>query len=181
MMGASSGGATRIVHAGQVQSLSFHPSGEILYITEVMGNNLRGRLKLIRLGNHAVELLEAPPAGYSGDDDVSVSPDGKYAVFVRYRTLECADLYLLPLEKDGREAGPAWKITSLDRRIQRPQWLMDNKSIIFVAGSLTQLATYSATLAGDPHNPATVEELKDWGSQIRYPSAARNRKRIVFE
>lgn len=172
--------SSRSLYQGRTQSVCFHPSGAILYFNHQSETLTRGQIHLHNLATQTTTALEPPPAGYSGDLDLAVSPDGRFLSFARYRTLESADLYLLPLDTNGLPSGSPFKITSLDRRLHRPQWLPDSRTIYFTAGSLTSLSLYRATLASNPRDAASIEHLPSWGNSIRLPATARQSNRLIL-
>lgn len=172
------GGPPRHLLLPNPQSFSFSPDGQHLYVVDEVPGFPRGQLKRITLATGKIEALPSPPAGYRGDVDVSVSPDGRMLAFSRFRTLECGDVYILPLE-----TGPAQepvKITSRDQRVHHPQWLPDSRQLIFTAGTLTSTSPFLATLQGSLTDGARVEALAAGETGLGHPATARYSRRIVL-
>jgi Tol biopolymer transport system component len=168
------------IHHGQPITLSFGPSPDRLYFTDQTSELRNARAMLVDLKSNEVEALPAPASPHYADSNVAISPDGKYLLYSRFRTTECADLYLVALNENGRAEGVPTKITSIDRRIQRPQWLPDGRTIIFSAGSLTNFSLWKAVLASNPFAPAATEQLPEWGDLWKTPFAASNSNRLLF-
>lgn len=147
MVQDAGGGNARVVYTGFVQGMGFG-KGDHLYIASLESDNAAPRMKRLDLATGHVLDLPPPPAGSRGDIDVEVSPDGRMIAWSRYRTSECADLYIAELREDGGLAGQPRRLTTLDRRIFHPSWLPGGKGLLFVAGTLTQRNLWRTDMNG---------------------------------
>lgn len=173
-------GEIRGIQDGRVHAIAFGPNPNLVYYSIHTNDFPLGQLMRFDLSTNQAETLLLPEPGYQGDIDIAISPDGKYAIFSRFRTFECADFYLVPLRPDGRASGAAIKISSLDQRLHRPQWLPGGKSWIFSAGSLTSLSPFKASLAPNPFAMAHVEPIPGLGPNLRWAATASVSNRVLF-
>jgi Tol biopolymer transport system component len=97
--------------------------------------------------------LASPPAGFLGDFDPAVSPDGKTLAFIRSNASDAENLYLMPIEGGA----PRWLAADADSGA----WVPDGREIVFssaggrlfripVAGGTPRAVTYSAERAYAP-------------------------------
>lgn len=178
-LGNLSTSAAEVLYTGDCQHLAFHPNSRILYFVERTKEHPRGLVRRLDLDTNKVETFPAPPLE-SNDVEISVSPNGRYLVATRFRTLETGDHYLFLLDPSGQPLGPAKRITFLDKRVQRSSWRPDSSGFLFTAGSLTSFHAYEAILASDPTSPASVKPLPGWAAQMRYPTVSPDGKRVAF-
>lgn len=171
-------GKSRKLADGPFHHVEFGADSRLLYASIATEKHPRGELKLLNTETGEMKSLLAPPTDYA-DMFPAVSADGRHLAFARFRSIECADLYVVALGNDGMARGELRRITTFDRRLQHPQWLPGGTSLMVRSGSLTSSALYRVQLTDDMKRAASVAPFPEWSKELKDPAVSKLSNRFV--
>lgn len=163
---------SRTIYKGEVQSVCFGPNSNILFFS-ALGEH-KYVIHRFEIDTGRIDTLQPPPQQMR-DIDVSLSPDGRSLAFVRYETLEKGDVYIAGLTADGRFAGEPNRVTWLDRRVFHPAWYPDGRSLLFVAGTLSNHTLWKSDLGEHKE----TRELKEYGDQLESVAISKRQRMVL--
>jgi Tol biopolymer transport system component/DNA-binding winged helix-turn-helix (wHTH) protein len=166
--------ANPYVKAALWARLSGWVSDDLLAVVDRSSTAEAFSIFLISLSSGEKRRLTSPPAGYAGDTDPTLSPDGQTLAFLRSRNFtgfaSMRDIYVVPVS-----GGEPRRLTSDNRPISGLTWEADGRSIVFSSnrGGLYSLWRIAA-LGGEP------EPLPAVGDKAFLPAISRRGDRLAF-
>lgn len=149
LMPADGSGPERILTEGDFHSLTWFPDGRSVLISgKPSRDSNKWVMRQVLLDRLEIRRYIVPPPDMKGDIEPAFSPDGRSLVFVRAKSRDTADVYRVELSRDYQPTGEPRRLTELNRRVYRPQWTPDGKTLYFLAGSLEVLAIFRISAKG---------------------------------
>jgi Tol biopolymer transport system component/DNA-binding winged helix-turn-helix (wHTH) protein len=112
-------------------SLAWMPDGKWLAIVDRSSVGDKLSVFLLSPADGEKRRLTSPPAGWLNDRDPAFSPDGLKLAFVRQKNAAVAELFVLPLSRDGRPNREPIQVTFGSGWTGTPVWTPDGGQIIF--------------------------------------------------
>ena len=145
--------------------LTWSPSGDSLVITDRESDAEPYGLFVLSIESGDKRRLTSPPPTVTrGDGGPAFAPDGRTIAFVRTVSFGSADLYLLPVGEDLKEAGEPKRLTSRRWQVNNPAWAPEGREVIFSVGFLgfglfdvSNLWRVAANGSGEPQQLAAGE------------------------
>lgn len=129
---------------------------------------------LLSLTSGEKRRLTSPPAGYDGDTNPTLSPDGQTLAFVRSRNFggfgSATDIYVIPVS-----GGEAQQLTSDSRPVAGLAWDADGRSIVFSSNRVGTFGLWRISASG-----GTPESLPAIGDKAFSPAISRQGNRLAF-
>jgi len=119
---------------GDNSSLSWHPGGRWLVVSDKNSAGEPLALFLLSVETGEKRKLTSPPQDVYGDATPAVSPDGRALAFARWLSEGMGDLYWLELSGDLRPVGEPKRVTSRNSYTTNPAWCPDGRSVVFASG-----------------------------------------------
>ncbi len=160
--------------SGSEYGVGWTADGKYLAIADRSSPQEPNAIFLLSTETYEKRRLTFPPAGYGGDMDPAVSPDGTRLAFIRFRTGESSDLYVLPLAA-GKPAGDPGQLTSDGRRIFGLSWTADGRAIVFSSNREGARGLWKITLSG-----GSPEPLAFAGEGGSHPSISVRGRRLAY-
>jgi len=152
--------------------MAWSPDGKTLAISSSVSGQASFGIVLLSLETLEKKPLTTPPAAYLGDTNPTFSPDGNHLAFVRYRTLQVADLYLVSVA-DGKET----QRTFDNRPILGHDWTPDGRRLVFASDREGPFNLWTTPASGD--DEPTWVPIADW--HLESPALGRRHRRMVYE
>lgn len=154
----------------QNAKLTWSRDGKTIYTSAPEALGQPCNLVSIDVATHAVRRLETSPAGFSGDLEATLSPDGKSLAFLRNASYQHSDVFQMTLP-----AGPVRQITHDNADILGLAWSHDEKSLIVSSNRAGgHQGLWRVPLQGEP-----VPMLSGMSPAPSFPAVSRDGARIL--
>ncbi|HVN77646.1 MAG TPA: protein kinase, partial [Terriglobia bacterium] len=137
-----------------------------------------GSISLIRVSVDTEEKhkLTTPPAGWVGDFNPALSPDGHSLAFARFSASQTSEIYVLPISNSLSPDGQPRRLTFDGQLDSMPAWTADGREIVFVRGTNHIYGLWRI----NAFEPGTPEPMPFAGEGAISPSISRQGNRLVY-
>ena len=163
--------------SGPTQKISWSPDGKFMALSDRDPGQEVAAIYLFSLDTGEKQRLTSPPANISGDSCPTFSPDGQSLAFIRGKSDNTADLYVM-----RAPGGEATQLTADSRLrfynqgvIGGLAWTEDSKAIVYSSEAGGSPSLWKVSAFG-----GTPERLSVGGVDTFYPSIARKGNRLAF-
>jgi Tol biopolymer transport system component/DNA-binding winged helix-turn-helix (wHTH) protein len=114
--------------------------------------------------------LTSPPPGFLSDAACAFSPDGRHVAFVRRKSHQVDDVYVVPAA-----GGEPKRLTMDERGILGLCWTTDGREIVFSSNRSGERALWRVPASG-----GTPRRIAEAGEHAWFPSISRQGERLAF-
>jgi Tol biopolymer transport system component len=174
MVPALGGAERKLAESGACDGLSWSPNGRSLALVDKKVPPEPSFLCLLAVETGEKQRLSSPPNGFFGDFAPKFSPDGKTIAFLRASSAVTADVYVLPVNADGRPGGEPRRLTSQER-VWDLDWTADSRRIVYSSDRFGGPGLWTILLSG-----GSPERLLAGGENAGGLSVSRSGNRLVY-
>jgi len=169
------GGAVRHVAAfrrGYGEALSWSPDGQTLAVPMRGESEASGGLFLVPIDGSPARRLTTPDPGDRCDSWPAFSPDGRDVAFVRFRSFEVGDVFVVPAQ-----GGSPRRLTQDSADVNGLAWTPDSEGLVFSSARTGVHRLWRIAARADQAVPEVIVETAD---EATAPSLARTGERLAY-
>ena len=174
MVPALGGAERKLGESGACEGLSWSPNGKSLALVDKNAPQEPSFLSLLAVETGEKQRLSSPPNLSDGDFIPKFSPDGKTIAFLRASSAVTTDVYVLPINADGRSGGESRQLTSQER-VFGLDWTADSRRIVYSSDHYGGPDLWTILLSG-----GSPERLSVGGEKAGGLSVSRSGNRLVY-
>lgn len=156
-----------------ISGLSWSPDGQYLVFSDRVAANTPRQLFVLSMETQERRKLTTPPSHFRGDLWPRFSPDGQRLAFIRARSENVADIFVLDIEDEEQEPR---RLTTDHSSIVGFDWTPDGEHLVFSSNRSGLYRLWQISATGGETEP--VEMISAWDPGL--PVFARNSQRMAY-